>query len=85
MLPTDLLISRQNGETIIPKRLPIAPDYLMSAQEQITCFQESIGETVDFLSECFAPTGLHFTFIQPALSKSNLSFCLCSLCLCVYP
>ncbi len=51
MLPTDLLISRQNGETIIPKRLPIAPDYLMSAQEQITCFQESIGETKGELSQ----------------------------------
>lgn len=51
MLPTDLLISRQNGETIIPKRLPIAADYLAIAKEQITCFQESIGQTKGELSQ----------------------------------
>ncbi|MFN4849514.1 DUF790 family protein, partial [Microcystis sp.] len=51
MLPTDLLISRQNGETIIPKRLPLAGDYLAIAKEQISCFQESIGETKGELSQ----------------------------------
>jgi uncharacterized protein len=43
MLPTDLLIYRQNGETIIPKRLPITPASIALANEQINCFQETIG------------------------------------------
>jgi predicted nuclease of restriction endonuclease-like RecB superfamily len=45
MLPSDLLIYRQNGETIIPKRLQIDESTLALASEQIQCFQESVGET----------------------------------------
>ena len=46
MLPTDLLIYRQNGETIIPKRLAIDSAATISlATDQITCFQNTLGAT----------------------------------------
>src|SRR5918997_6026977 len=45
MLPTELLINRQNGEEIIPKRLPINPQTCAIATELITCFQNAIGKT----------------------------------------
>jgi hypothetical protein len=45
MLPTELLINRQNGEEIIPKRLPINAQTCGIATELITCFQNAIGGT----------------------------------------
>ncbi|BAZ39467.1 hypothetical protein NIES4101_54200 [Calothrix sp. NIES-4101] len=45
MLPTDLLIYRQNGEQIIPKRLKIEAKNLGLASELITCFQNMLGKT----------------------------------------
>lgn len=45
MLPTELLINRQNGEEIIPKRLPINAQTCEIATELITCFQNAIGAT----------------------------------------
>jgi uncharacterized protein len=45
MLPTDLLIHRQNGEQIIPKRLNIEAKTLELAAELISCFQETVSQT----------------------------------------
>jgi predicted nuclease of restriction endonuclease-like RecB superfamily len=45
MLPTDLLINRQNGEEIIPKRLKLDKQTLELAVELIDCFREEIGKT----------------------------------------
>ncbi|MGI8502172.1 MAG: DUF790 family protein [Hassallia sp.] len=45
MLPTDLLIHRQNGEEIIPKRLKLDKMTLELAVELINCFREEIGKT----------------------------------------
>jgi uncharacterized protein len=45
MLPTELLINRQNGEEIVPKRLPINTQMCDMAQEAITCFMEAVGST----------------------------------------
>lgn len=45
MLPTELLINRQNGEEIVPKRLPINTQMSALATEVIACFQEAIGNT----------------------------------------
>ena len=45
MLPTELLINRQNGEEIVPKRLPINTQMCTMATEVIACFQEAIGKT----------------------------------------
>lgn len=45
MLPTELLINRQNGETIIPKRLPINSEICAIATELIVCFQNAVGST----------------------------------------
>ncbi|PSO57883.1 MAG: hypothetical protein BRC47_05620 [Cyanobacteria bacterium QS_7_48_42] len=45
MLPTNLLIHRQNGETIIPKRLPIDENAIAGATDLITCFQNATGYT----------------------------------------
>lgn len=45
MLPTELLINRQNGEEIIPKRLPIHEKTCAIATELITCFQNAVGGT----------------------------------------
>ena len=45
MLPTELLINRQNGEEIVPKRLLINTQMCELATEAITCFQEAIGNT----------------------------------------
>lgn len=43
MLPTELLINRQNGEEIIPKRLPINAKNCEIATELISCFQKAIN------------------------------------------
>lgn len=45
MLPTDLLISRQNGEAVLPKRLPINPRNLEMAATLIRLFQQAQGGT----------------------------------------
>jgi uncharacterized protein len=45
MLPTDLLIHRQNGEELTPKRLPIQPRNLAMATTLIEIFQQAQGET----------------------------------------
>ena len=43
MLPTDLLLHRYSGETIVPKRLALNAANLAIAQELITCFQTNQG------------------------------------------
>jgi hypothetical protein len=45
MLPTELLINRQNGEEIIPKRLPINAKICAIATELIASFQKAVGGT----------------------------------------
>ena len=45
MLPTDLLIHRQNGESIVPKYLKIDDRNLEIANDLIACFQEAVGKT----------------------------------------
>jgi uncharacterized protein len=45
MLPSDLLLLRPNGETLIPKRLPLDESTLDLAREEIGYFQKSVGET----------------------------------------
>lgn len=45
MLPTDLLMHRQNGEEITPKRLKIDQHNLEIASEIVTSFQENLGNT----------------------------------------
>ncbi len=45
MLPTDLLMHRQTGETIVPKRLKLDEKHLAIATELIICFQEARGAT----------------------------------------
>jgi uncharacterized protein len=44
MLPTDLLIHRQNGEEIIPKRLPITQKSMAIASDLIDLFQSCQGK-----------------------------------------
>ncbi len=43
MLPSDLLIHRQNGEALEPKRLTINNHNIDIAIDLITCFQEAVG------------------------------------------
>jgi predicted nuclease of restriction endonuclease-like RecB superfamily len=45
MLPSDLLISRQNGEEITPKRLAIGRKYGAIATDLISLFQQMQGKT----------------------------------------
>lgn len=45
MLPSDLLIYRQNGEELVPKRLPINPRNLETATTLIALFQQAQGGT----------------------------------------
>ncbi|MGB3402314.1 MAG: DUF790 family protein [Microcoleaceae cyanobacterium] len=45
MLPTDLLSSRQQGETIIPLRLAIDQRHLTVAKQVIECFQSCLNQT----------------------------------------
>ncbi len=45
MLPSDLLIHRQNGESIVPKQLKIDDRNLEIANDLITCFQDAVGKT----------------------------------------
>ncbi len=45
MLPSELLIYRQQGETTIPKRISINSAMLSIANDHINCFQDCIGKT----------------------------------------
>jgi hypothetical protein len=45
MLPSELLIYRQNGETLVPKKLIINDKTIGLAQEQIGCFEHNLGKT----------------------------------------
>ncbi|XWK90401.1 MAG: DUF790 family protein [Phormidium sp.] len=45
MLPSELLIHRQNGESIIPKRLKIDDQNLEIATDIISCFAENVGQS----------------------------------------
>ncbi|AUC59903.1 hypothetical protein AA637_01495 [Cyanobacterium sp. HL-69] len=49
MLKTDLLMYRFDGETIIPKKLPLNKNNLFLACEQIDCFQTCVGKTQAYL------------------------------------
>jgi predicted nuclease of restriction endonuclease-like RecB superfamily len=51
MLPSELLIHRRSGETIIPKCLPIDNSITELAQEQINLFQATLGETQGVLDQ----------------------------------
>ncbi|NJL82787.1 MAG: DUF790 family protein [Chloroflexaceae bacterium] len=51
MLPSELLLHRQRGETITPKRLPLDEKTLALAVEQIQCFQLVFGKTQGQLTE----------------------------------
>ena len=45
MLPSELLIYRQSGETIVPKKLAIDNRIIAIANNYIECFQEYLGKT----------------------------------------
>ena len=45
MLKSDLLIYRRNGETIVPKKLPINAMTIALATDTIDCFQDCLGQT----------------------------------------
>jgi uncharacterized protein len=45
MLPSDLLINRLSGETIVPKRLALTKPHLTLATELIACFDSHRNET----------------------------------------
>lgn len=51
MLPSELLIYRQSGETLIPKRLPINHHSIALADEQINCFQTLVGKSQGELNQ----------------------------------
>ena len=54
MLPSDLLIYRQNGETVVPKKLPLDNRSIGLASDRIECFQEYVGKTQGELNEKLA-------------------------------
>ncbi|NJQ97262.1 MAG: DUF790 family protein, partial [Hydrococcus sp. CSU_1_8] len=45
MLPSELLIYRYKGETIVPKKLPLNNISLNLAEDWIACFQDALGST----------------------------------------
>ncbi|HAC65132.1 MAG TPA: hypothetical protein DCF68_16785 [Cyanothece sp. UBA12306] len=51
MLPSDLLIYRYSGESIVPKRLPLDHSVIALASEQIDCFQDNLGGTQSQLNQ----------------------------------
>jgi predicted nuclease of restriction endonuclease-like RecB superfamily len=51
MLPSELLIYRQSGETLVPKRLPINHHTLALADDQINCFQACLGSSQGELNQ----------------------------------
>jgi uncharacterized protein len=50
MLPTELLMSRLNGEEVVPKRLPLTAADQEAAQELICLFEGAVGQTQGELS-----------------------------------
>lgn len=50
MLPTDLLINRFSGESLIPKSLPLNEEHLSLSEELIALFQETKGQSQGELS-----------------------------------
>jgi uncharacterized protein len=51
MLPSDLLIYRYSGESIVPKRIDIDAHHLQMATDSIECFESVIGGTQGQLDE----------------------------------
>ncbi|EAZ89850.1 DUF790 family protein [Crocosphaera chwakensis] len=51
MLPSDLLMYRYSGDTIIPKRLPLNDSTINLAAEQIDCFLNCVDQTQKQLNE----------------------------------
>lgn len=51
MLPSDLLIYRHSGESIVPKRIDIDAHHLQMAMDSIDCFQSMVGGTQGQLDE----------------------------------
>jgi uncharacterized protein len=50
MLPTELLMSRLNGEEVVPKRLPLNAADRATAEELIRLFEGAVGQTQGELS-----------------------------------
>lgn len=51
MLPSDLLIYRYSGESIVPKKLPLDRNAITLASEQIDCFQNHLGSAQEQLNQ----------------------------------
>jgi len=51
MLPSDLLINKFVGESIVPRKLELNQQFLNLANEQITCFKSLVGQTQHILEE----------------------------------
>ncbi len=51
MLPSELLIYRYNGESIVPKRIEIDAHHIQMAIDTIECFQSVVGGTQGQLDE----------------------------------
>jgi uncharacterized protein len=56
MLPSELLIYRQRGEELTPKRLPLSAAMFALAEETITLFREAQGKTRGELVETLRAT-----------------------------
>ncbi|WP_107670285.1 DUF790 family protein [Cyanothece sp. BG0011] len=54
MLPSDLLMYRYSGDTIVPKRLPLNDSTINLAAEQINCFLNCVDQTQKQLNEKLA-------------------------------
>lgn len=54
MLPRELLIFRYQGDSVIPKRLPLDKKFLTLAQQHIDCFQSCVGQPQKELEEKLA-------------------------------
>ena len=54
MLPSDLLIYRYSGDTLVPKKLSIDNKSIALADEGINCFEENVGKTQGELNQKLA-------------------------------
>ena len=54
MLPSELLIYRYSGNTLVPKKLNIDNRALALAREGINCFEENVGQTQGELNQKLA-------------------------------
>ena len=54
MLPSDLLIYRYSGDTLVPKKLSIDLRSIAFATEGINCFEENVGKTQGELNQKLA-------------------------------